>query len=125
MEEGDSTKTENKHNIFLYFIFACCFIVIASSFYFFYLKKDFQFLIETTCDKNKEQCFERDCTNPDDCPLNGLSVFKRYSLKASDFKYCENEDCTLACETGKVKCTQIKCINDTETGWEQLCLGNN
>lgn len=97
-------------------------LVIFASVYFLYFKKNFQFMVETSCDKDREQCFERDCTNPDDCPPNGLTSFKRYSIKASDFKYCGNEDCTVACETQLIKCAEIKCIKDSETGWEELCF---
>ena len=89
---------------------------IGSSFYFFYIRKDFNFIVEIPCDTTKEQCFQRDCTNPDDCPPNGLSDFKRYSLKASDFKYCKNEDCTSVCENGEIKCEQITCTEDPEVG---------
>ena len=123
MDESGLQKQKKFFTLFTTINIAIFLIVIISSFYFLFLKKDFQFLVETNCDKNKEQCFERDCTNPDDCPPNNLTVFKRYSLKASDFKYCTNEDCAEACETHKIKCAEVKCINSNETGWEQLCLG--
>jgi hypothetical protein len=90
--------------------------VVVSNFYFFYFKRDFPFLIEVSCDPNKEQRFERDCSNPDDCPPNGLSVFKRYSLNANDFKYCENEDCKDACETMKINCIPTACVEDPNVG---------
>ena len=69
-----------------------------------------------TCDPSKETCTQRDCTNPDDCPPNGLSDFKRYNLNANDFKICENEDCTNACENGTIKCEPIECAEDEEMG---------
>lgn len=90
--------------------------VIANSFYFFYIKKDFDFIVETVCDPTLEQCLLRDCTNPDDCPPNGLQEFKRYTLNANDFKYCENEDCKTVCESGQVQCEIIPCIEDEEYG---------
>ena len=89
---------------------------IGSSFYFFYIKKDFDFIVEVPCDTNKEQCIQRDCTNPDDCPPNRLSDFKRYTLSAKDFQYCQNEDCTIACESGTIQCEQEKCMENLETG---------
>lgn len=94
--------------LFLFVIFIC--------FYFFYIKKDFDFIIETSCDINKEQCFIRDCTNPDDCPPNGLEEFKRYTLNANDFKYCENEDCLDVCENQQINCNLIQCKEDEEYG---------
>jgi hypothetical protein len=109
-------EEKKQHNIFLYILLAGIVIAIISSFYFFYFKKDFDFIVETTCDPNKEQCFERDCTNPDDCPPNGLSEFKRYTLNANDFKYCQNEDCTFACESAQIKCTNVPCVEDVEMG---------
>ncbi|NVN96740.1 hypothetical protein HXX01_00610 [Candidatus Nomurabacteria bacterium] len=90
--------------------------VISNCFYFFYIKKDFNFIVETSCDLSKEQCFARDCTNLDDCPPNGLSLFKKYSLKANNFKYCLNEDCKAACESGQIKCDVIPCVNNPEIG---------
>lgn len=90
--------------------------VIISNFYFFYFKKDYDFIVESSCDITKEQCFQRDCSSPDNCPPNGLSDFKRFSLKASDFKFCENEDCTKACESGQIKCEPIECTSDIDMG---------
>jgi hypothetical protein len=89
---------------------------IVACFYFFYIKKDFDFIVETSCDITKEECFMRDCTNPDDCPPNGLEEFKRYSLNAKDFKYCDNEDCLIACESNKIECESIPCIEDPLMG---------
>lgn len=92
------------------------FAVIINSFYFFYFKKDFNFIVETACDTTVEQCIIRDCTNPDDCPPNGLQEFKRYTLNANDFKYCTNEDCKLACESNQIQCEIIPCEENEEYG---------
>ena len=108
MPEEEKTP-EKKHNIFLYILLGGCLISIISSFYFFYFKKDYNFLVETKCDPTKETCFYRDCTNPDDCPPNGLSYYNQYTLKAGDFKACVDEDCTEACTTGLINCTKIEC----------------
>ena len=72
--------------------------------------------MEVSCDPESEQCFERNCSNPDDCPLNELSIFKRYSLRASDFELCENGDCGAMCENGEIQCEEIECIEDLEMG---------
>lgn len=109
-------EPKSEHNFFLYALLLGCLVAIGSSFYFFYYQKDYNFIVETTCDNTKETCFVRDCTNPDDCPPNQLSSFKRYSLNAGDFKMCENEDCTVACETGVIKCAQIECAEDLAAG---------
>lgn len=109
-------SVDKSNNWFLFLIGFCCLAVIATSFYFFYFKKDYSFLVESPCDPTKDVCIQRDCTNPDDCPPNQLSVFKRYSLNAGDFKRCENEDCTKACETGVIECELLECVEDLEYG---------
>ncbi len=91
-------------------------IVLANSFYFFYIKKDFDFMVETSCDTSKEECFLRDCSDPDSCPPNGLTEFKRYTLNANSFKYCENEDCKIACEGNQINCENIPCEENPEMG---------
>jgi hypothetical protein len=107
---------EGKFNWFLWLIGASCFIAIASSFYSFYFKKDYTFVVEVACDTNKEECFQRDCTNPDDCPPNQLSIFKRYNLRAYDFAKCENEDCANVCENNIIKCEKVACVKNEEVG---------
>jgi len=113
MLEESIKKEEKSHNIFLYIMLAGCLVAIAVSFYFFYLKKDYDFFVETECNSETETCFYRDCeASPDDCPPNNFSYYNQYTISANDFKYCENEDCTEACATGLIKCTKIEC---TET----------
>ena len=105
-----------KSDWFLWLIGISCLLAIFVSFYFFYFKKDYDFIVEVACDPSQEVCFQRDCTNPDDCPPNELSDFKRYSLNAGDFKMCENEDCTTVCESGTIECEPIECEEDEEMG---------
>lgn len=112
MPEGE----EKKSNWFLWLIGISCLVVIFVAFYFFYYKKDYNFIVEVACDTSKETCFQRDCSNPDDCPPNGLSDFKRYSLNANDFKICGNENCTEVCESGSIKCQPIKCTENLDAG---------
>ncbi len=112
MSEG----AEKKINWFLWLVGISCLIVISTSFYSFYFKKNYDFVVETACDPTMEACFQRDCSNPDDCPPNGLSDFKRYTLSAGDFKECANEDCSSACSTGLIKCEQLECTPDDFLG---------
>src|SRR3989339_642281 len=112
MPEGE----DKKNSWFLWLVGLSCLVAIFSAFYFFYYKKDYDFIVEVACDTAKGVCFQRDCSNPDNCPPNGLSDFKRYSLNARDFKMCENEDCAIACETGIIKCEPIECAKDLTTG---------
>src|SRR3989338_7584756 len=101
---------------FLDFLVLGCFVAIITSFYFFYFQKDYDFIVEVACDPTEETCLQRDCSNPDDCPPNGLSDFKRYGLNAGDFAKCENEDCENACETGAIKCELLECEEDEIMG---------
>ena len=96
-------------NIGMIAIFA---LAIFVSFYFLYFEKRYDFIIEVPCDPREEECFERDCSNPDDCPPKELSNFKRYVLDAKDFRYCANEDCEEACEGGLIQCAQLECEVD-------------
>lgn len=90
--------------------------VIAVNFYVLYFQKDYDFIVETSCDLLSEECFYRDCTNTLDCPPNGLAHFKRYTISASDFPMCTKEDCTAVCESESVPCEQIACEPDEEFG---------
>lgn len=112
MPEEDAKKND----WFLWVISISCVVAIFSAFYFFYFQQNYAFVVEVACDTSKETCFQRDCTNPDDCPPNQLSDFKRYTLNAADFKMCENENCAVACETGLIKCEPISCVEDLEAG---------
>ncbi|MEJ0001922.1 MAG: hypothetical protein WDN09_01940 [bacterium] len=110
------TEEKKSNGWFLWALLICSVIVILVSFYFFYFKKDFDFIVETSCDPLTETCFQRDCTNPDDCPPNGLSDFNRYSVSAKDYASCADEDCTSACASGEIQCEQIECTEDLTVG---------
>lgn len=85
---------------------------IISCFYLFYIKKDFDFIVETDCDPNTETCFYRDCGIVDECPPNNLSYYNEYTLKAKDFQSCPNEDCMEACASGTIECIKTECTED-------------
>lgn len=111
---------EGKKNWFLWIVVILCLAVIAVSFYQFFFKKNYEFIVEIACDPKVEECFTRDCSEPDLCPLNNLTEFKRYSLNANDFKSCENEDCAKACTEGQIECVQLECVEDPESG--EYCI---
>lgn len=114
IEEGNNEKNFLKENYFLILIFISIIVVVILSFYNFYIKKNFDFIVETSCNPDIEECTYRDCTNRDDCPPNQLSTFKRYVLKANDFLKCPNEDCKELCEKGEIKCELLSCEEDLE-----------
>jgi hypothetical protein len=114
--EKETEKPKKLFSPFTIFVGIIFFGTIVGNFYFLYIEKNYDFIIEGVCNPSIEECFQRDCSEEGSCPANNLSNFKRYSLNAGDFKYCENEDCSLVCESGKIKCKQIVCEEDLETG---------
>lgn len=109
----DTTKKDV--NYFLVFVFISLFLVVFSAFFNLFIKKDYDFLVETTCDNAREICFYRDCET-EECPPNKLSFYKEYHMRAYDFAKCENEDCTLFCATSG-KCEEVLCTDsDIENG---------
>lgn len=109
---------DKKHNVFLSVLLGGVIIAITVSFYNFYFRKNYDFFIETSCDPSSEECFYRDCVNePDVCPPNNLSYYSKYTIKARDFKYCPNEDCTETCKKGIINCVQTACsAEEKESG---------
>ncbi len=112
MQEGEKPG----HNFLLYALILSCFVTIGSSFYYFYYLKNYDFVAEVACDNTKESCFIRDCSDPELCPMNELTTFKRYHIRAGDFSACTNEDCALACESGAIKCELEECADNIEAG---------
>ncbi|HNW71317.1 MAG TPA: hypothetical protein PKZ36_01600 [Candidatus Paceibacterota bacterium] len=115
----ETTKTEDgrmKIDWLVLSLLSCCLIATAVSFYFFFHKKAYDFIIEIPCDPNKEVCSFRDCSEPDSCPPNNFSFFKKYNLRASDFNKCPDGDCSVVCETGQINCEPIECVADQEIG---------
>lgn len=110
----EEIKENKKINYFMILIIISCLVVIAAAFYFYFFKKDFDFIVEVPCN-TEEVCFIRNCSFTE-CPPNEFSSFKRYALKASDFKFCENENCELACEASLINCELIPCEENMELG---------
>ena len=113
MIEKTDKKEKRLHYFFLYIMAVCCFGAIGFSFYSFFFKKDYNFTVETKCNPEIETCFFRDCeNNPDICPPNNLSYYHQYIVKASDFKYCSDDDCAKFCYSHFRRCTKIECTED-------------
>lgn len=110
MTEGEK---DNKHNTLLDILLAGVLIAIAASFYSFYYQKNYDFFIETQCDPSTETCFYRDCENNlDVCPPNNLSYYNQYTIKARDFRFCPDEDCSNTCKTGVINCIKTECTEE-------------
>lgn len=109
MAEEVIKEDRKPNNLFLYLLLTCCLITIVVSFYFFYFKKDYDFIVETSCDNTKETCFYRDCSVDGNCPPNNLSYYNTYTLSANDFSKCLNEDCTDLCSANNGICIKTEC----------------
>ncbi len=107
----DDLKTHD-HNFFLGILMIGSIVTMIVSFYSFYFQKNFDYIVETSCDQTTQTCFYRDCSIEDNCPPNELSYYKTYTIQAKDFNKCENEDCTAVCTQGIIQCEEISCTED-------------
>ena len=71
--------------------------------------KQYVFLVEAECNPATETCFYRDCSNPDDCPPNGLEEYKTYTVSANEFEMCTDNSCAAECASGVISCEEIVC----------------
>lgn len=104
----------NRTNItFLLIILILLFITIAKGFYTIYFEKNFEYLVEAPCDQTTQTCYIRDCSNPDDCPLNGLTEYTKYSITAKYFKLCSDNSCQNICGQQNDTCKEVICGGDS------------
>jgi hypothetical protein len=83
-------------------------VPLGAAFYKYYYLKDYDYIVETPCDSAKEICYTRDCSTGE-CPPNGLSEYKVFSVKAYDFPKCSNNSCKEECEKGLITCVPVPC----------------
>lgn len=103
-------KKINFRRIITIIAFVLFFSALASNFYHYYISKNYDYLLEASCDPSFEKCFSRDCElSPDDCPPNGLSDYKQFIIKAYDFPKCKDNSCKSECEEGTISCEEIMC----------------
>jgi hypothetical protein len=96
------------------FISASILLVVASTTWLFMFKQDYHFVVEAECDPASQSCFERDCSNTDDCPPNQLSVYRTFQVRAADFKSCADNSCLKECTSGVISCNEIMCGDSEE-----------
>ena len=96
-------------NTVLTILFFVSFVMaIGASYYKYYYTKNYDYLVEASCNPDFEKCNFRDCdTNPDNCPPNGLSYYKEFYVKAYDFPKCSDNSCLVECTNGTIKCEAI------------------
>ena len=103
------SKVSFKGSLFVILAIVALAVPIMSNFYKYYFTKDYNYLIEAKCDPSIEHCFSRDCSNPDDCPPNGLSIYKKFYVKAYEFPKCKDNSCKNECALGLIKCISVPC----------------
>lgn len=108
-------EEQKGHNYFLYVIILSCITVIYVSYYIFYIQKDYDFVVETSCDNTQESCRYRDCGIDGECPPNNLSLYNEYTINASDFASCKHDDCTEVCKNESINCVKTECTEDDFT----------
>ncbi len=104
---------KNRSNAILVTLFIISFaLAIGASYYRYFYTKDYDYLVEASCDPLTEGCHYRSCENADDCPPNQLSVYKVYHVNAGDFARCADNSCKQECESGAIACEPIACDAD-------------
>ncbi len=90
----------------LFLLFVICLVVGFSNIY---LSKNYQIIVEVSCDPNIEKCFVRDCSIEGNCPPNNLSVYKQYTGNAQKLDGCSlNGACEQVCRSRNI-CESVIC----------------
>lgn len=83
-------------------------LVVAISVNKFYISKNYDFIVEVSCNPDIDSgCNTRDCSVEDSCPPNNFESYKQYSVPATEFPRCENEDCAELCRTTNI-CQEVE-----------------
>lgn len=106
-------------NWLLWLLLLSVIIACSAGAYKYLIVEDYSFIVEASCDSVTQSCYQRDCSNPDDCPPNGLSVYRVFELPSSEFKNCSDNSCANICPSELYQCTEIAC--DTQDDVE--CVG--
>ncbi len=88
--------------------------VILSTAYLFLVLKNYDFVVEASCDPAAEEgCFYRDCSTGE-CPPNELEYYRVFLVSAKDFDSCSDNSCLKECTEGSIRCEEVTC--DAEAG---------
>lgn len=94
---------------------------IVNNFYIFYFQKNYDFIVEASCDPTEQACFVRSCGEDSECPPNELEQYRMFVLKASDFEKCSDDSCLNECVMGAIQCEEVLC-GDSE---EDICTASS
>jgi hypothetical protein len=106
---------------FLFSLFITFIAVIISTAYIFFIKNDYSYLIEASCDPETTTCFYRDCSEEDSCYEYQEEIYKNYRIKATEFEKCGGLSCAEQCESGAIVCSEIVC----DPAGEEDCYTND
>lgn len=84
-------------------------VAILATGWLFFIKRDYDFVVEASCNPEMETCFYRDCSVEGDCPPNELEHYKVYVVNAADFRYCSDNSCAAECSSDSITCEQVVC----------------
>lgn len=106
----------NSNTLFMSLFAITLLLVIGSSFYKYYYLKNYDYIIEASCNPELENCFFRDCeNNEDECLPNNYSYYKQFFIKASDFPKCSDNSCAEQCASNTIQCIIIECDDTVDT----------
>lgn len=106
-------KVHSAEKLLLPLFFLAVFAVLAVNIYRYWYEKDFTTLVEASCNPTLALCYVRDCET-DECPPNGLSEYRVFSVAAKDFAKCADETCLFECSNSIIACEEIACGSTKE-----------
>lgn len=85
-------------------------VVAAISFtaYIFLVQKNYDFVVEASCDPAESTCYYRDCSTGE-CPPNEFEFYRTFIVPASDFEQCADNSCLTECTEETIACEEIIC----------------
>lgn len=102
-------KIEMSTKVLLSIITLSVIVTILVTGYKFLWEKDYNFVVEASCNPEVNNCFYRDCSIEGDCPPNNFSNYRIYEIHASEFSKCSNNSCERECESGVINCSERLC----------------
>lgn len=88
-------------------------LVVVASFYTNLYAKNYHYFVEATCDPATEECYVRDC-DAEECPPNGLSSYRVYSIPSTAFTSCKDNSCDNICVSQNSPCQEILCSSQSD-----------
>jgi hypothetical protein len=107
--EQETRLTQGSGVLIFLLLFLLTTGLLGAMFYKYFFQKNYNFIVEALCDTANENCFARDCTDPEDCPPNSFERYKTYEISAADYEKCIDGTCGNECKDGIISCTEVVC----------------